>query len=343
VKRAIRVGPITAASGDIARGFLRLGDLADGQTPIQIPVVVINGADDGPLVYLHAGSHGQETAYAVDMMRRLSKDVIRPDRVRGAVILVPIANPLAHFAASRIAPHYGVREGGAFGGDMHKLWPGDPRGSITQRLCAAIWEEIVAQSTVIVDFHTNSSPGIPFVLMYRPDDAARVGSVSAAWTQSLDLASAGGLTIVTGASTPNTLAGASLLAGKAGLTVEIPSPRMIDARLVRVALRATTNLLVRLAMTDGSIEPQIEAPPIPGQHQILPSLRANRGGIVHFEANPGVLLPEGSLVARIVDVFGDVVEEVRMPETGYVSTYPPLSWAAAQAIATGDYVADCFS
>jgi predicted deacylase len=343
MKRAIRVGPITAESGEIARGFLRVGDLADGQTPIQIPVVAINGAEDGPVLYLHAGSHGQETAYAVDMMRQLAAGVIHPDRLRGGVILVPVANLLAHHAASRIAPHYGVREGGAFGGDMHKLWPGDPQGSITQRLCAEIWQKIVAQAAVVVDFHTNSSPGIPFVLMYRPENATLVVPAAAAWERSLDLAAAGGLTTAIGASTPNTLAGASLLAGKAALTVEIPSPRMIDARLVRVALRATTNLLIRLDMIDGALEPQTEAAPIPGEHQILPSLRANRGGIVQFEATPGLLLPAGALIARIVDVFGEVVEEVRMPVAGYVSTYPALSWAAAQAIATGDYVADCFT
>src|SRR5215471_8352333 len=141
----LHVGPIRAERGQVAKGLLRVGDLADGCSPIQIPVVVANGAEDGPIVYLHAGSHGQETAYAIELMRRLVREELDARELRGAVILVPAANLLAHQAASRIAPHYGVREGGPFGGDMHKLWPGDPLGSITQRLAADIWEQIVAQ------------------------------------------------------------------------------------------------------------------------------------------------------------------------------------------------------
>jgi uncharacterized protein len=342
MKRAIRVGLIEAAPGLVVRGLLRIGELADGCTPIQIPVILVNGSADGPVVYLHAGSHGQETVYTIELMRRLVHEAIDPAGLGGALILVPAANLLAHQAASRIAPHYGVREGGPFGGDMHKLWPGESLGSITQRLVSAIWEQIVAQSDYVVDYHTNSSPGIPFSLMYQPGDSPTV-EPAATWRRGLEIADAFGLTVVLGAPTPNTLAGASQRAGKPSITVEIPTPRMLDESLVNVALRGTLNVLRCVGMIDGPTEPQRDAPPIPGKHVILPSIRANRGGMVHFVAKPGDYLPSGAVIARIFDVFGDELETVRMAENGYVSTFPPLSWAAAQAIATGDYVADCFA
>ena len=167
MRTAVRVGPVAAERGQVAKGLLPVGDLADGCTPIHVPVIVVNGVDDGPIAYLHAGSHGQETVYAVELMRRLVHDGLDVRRLRGAVILVPAANLLAHHAASRIAPHYGVREGGAFGGDLHKLWPGEASGSITQRIASTIWTEIVAQADVVVDYHTNSSPGLPFALLYQ--------------------------------------------------------------------------------------------------------------------------------------------------------------------------------
>src|SRR6478672_10699059 len=116
MKTALRVGTIEAQSGQIEKGLLHVGELADGCTPIQIPVVIVNGVNDGPIAYLHAGSHGQETIYAIDMMRRLVHEELDPGQLRGAVILVPAANLLAHHAASRIAPSYGIREGGPFGG-----------------------------------------------------------------------------------------------------------------------------------------------------------------------------------------------------------------------------------
>jgi predicted deacylase len=179
--------------------------------------------------------------------------------------------------------------------------------------------------------------------MYQPSGLPGNAREAATWGRGLGLAAAFGLTVVRGAPTPNTLAGAALLAGKPALTVEIPSPRMLSVPLVTGALRGTTNLLAHLAMIDRAVEAQTEAPPIPGDHVILPSIRANRGGMIHFEVVPGQFQPAGTVIARIYDVFGDELEAVRMPEAGYVSTFPPLSWAAAQAIATGDYVADCFT
>jgi predicted deacylase len=343
MKDALRIGPIEAAPGEIARGLLRIGELADGCSPIQIPVVLANGSADGPVVYLHGGSHGQETVYTIELMRRLVRFEVDPRALRGALVMVPAANLLAHQAASRIAPHYGVREGGPFGGDMHKLWPGDPIGSITQRLASAIWEQIVARADCVVDFHTNSSPGLAFALMYQPSGPAKSEPETTAWRRSLELADAFGLTVVLGAPTPNTLAGASILAGKPAMTVEIPTPRMLSESLVAVALRGTKNVLASLGLLDAPIEPQVDSPPIPGKHVILPSVRANRGGMVHFTVAPGHYLSAGTVIARIFDVFGDELEEIRMPQAGYVSTFPPLSWAASQAIATGDYVADCFS
>jgi predicted deacylase len=96
-------------------------------------------------------------------------------------------------------------------------------------------------------------------------------------------------------------------------------------------------------MIDAPVAPQTDVPVRPGEHVILPSIRANRGGMIRFEVEPGRFLPAGTIIARIVDVFGDELEAVRMPQDGYVSTFPALSWAGAQAIATGDYVADLFS
>lgn len=343
MRSTIRVGPIEAGSGAWTKGLLHVGELADGCTPIQIPVVIVNGVEDGPIVYLHAGSHGQETIYAIETFRRLVREELNPRQMRGAVIIVPAANLLAHHAASRIAPHYGVREGGAFGGDLHKLWPGDASGSITQRVASTIWREIVSQADVVVDYHTNSSPGLPFTLQYRHVAPPGSPADDTVWRRSLELAAVFGLTVVLGAHTPNALTGASMLASKPAVMVEIPTPRVLNESLVACALRGTKNVLAQLGVIEAPIERQDDAVVIPGEHSILPSLRAQRGGVVRYEVPPGVFIAAGTIVARIYDVFGDEVEAVAMTHDGYVSTYPPMSWAGAHAIASGDYVADCFS
>jgi predicted deacylase len=277
------------------------------------------------------------------MMRQLIGNELDVRHLRGAVIIVPAANLLAHHAASRIAPHYGVREGGAFGGDLHKLWPGESSGSMTQRIASTIWTEIVSQADFVVDYHTNSSPGLPFTLLYQHGARTRSTEDEGVWRRTVELAGAFGLTVVQGAPTPNALSGASMLAGKPALMVEIPSPRILNPELVASALRGTRNVLAHTGIIEAPIEPQTGVVVIPGDHVILPSVRANRGGMIRFEVTPGVFSAAGTVIARVYDVFGDEVEAVRMAEDGYVSTFPALSWAGAQAIASGDYVADCFS
>ncbi len=340
MKATLKIGDIAAEPGSLATGLLRIGDLADGCSPLHIPVIVLNGSADGPVVYLHAGSHGQETVYAIEMMRRLSRFALDPAKLRGAVVMVPAANLLAHQAATRISPLYGVREGGPFGGDMHKLWPGDPLGSVTQRLADAIWREIVSQADYVLDYHTNSIPGLPFALMYRP--TATDGPPGDAWQRSLQMAQAFGMTVVLGAHTPNSLSGASVQVGKPAMAIEMPCPRVLDRPMVAAALRGTRNVLVHLGLIEGAVVAQEDTSPLPGEHHILPSIRANRGGIIHYEVEPGVLLKAGTAIASIYDVFGVRVEVVRMAQDGYVSTFPPLSWAASQTVVSGEYVADCF-
>ena len=271
MRAPFRIDRMEAPSAGRATGLIRFGELADGCSPLHIPLIILNGADDGPMVYLHAGSHGQETIYGMSAMRRLAQSELDPSRMRGAVVIVPGANLLAHQAAARIAPHYGIREGVPYGGDLHKLWPGDPRGSMTQRLAATIWTHIVDKANYVIDFHTNSQPGIAFALMYGGETSHPSGA--AVWRQSLEAARAFGLTVVRGAPNPLTLAGAAMEAGKPAMTIEVPAPRILDRRYADAAVRGVKNVLVHLGMLSGEITPLAGVPVVDGEHEILPSIR----------------------------------------------------------------------
>lgn len=340
MRTPVTVGPIEAASCAVASGFLVVGELADGVTALQVPVVVINGRHEGPIVYLHAGSHGQETNYSVEMLRRLREE-LDPAKLKGAVIAVPLANLLAHQFATRVPPHYAAREGVAFAGDLHKLWPGDARGSMTQRIARVLWHEIVRQCDCAVDLHAVGEPGMAFAFMYRGGKEDALGTP--AWERSVSMAQAFGLTIVTTAPNPLTLAGACLDAGKPAFMVEMTKARTLDRAVVEGALRGTRNLLVHLGMLDGAIEPQREFLVLPGVHAALPTLRAERGGFIRFEVECGTFLRAGTVIARTRDVFGREVEAIAMPTDGYVMTFPALSWVGNHSVATGDLVADIFT
>ncbi|HSC98273.1 MAG TPA: succinylglutamate desuccinylase/aspartoacylase family protein [Casimicrobiaceae bacterium] len=340
MRRTLSVGPFEAASGTVASGLAKIGELADGVTPVQVPVVIINGRDDGPVLYLHAGSHGQETIYSVELLRRLRSE-IDPATLEGAIIAVPLANLLAHQVATRVPPHYAAREGVAFAGDIHKLWPGDARGSLTQRIVHFLWTNIVRQTDVAIDLHAVGEPGIPFTFMYR--GGKRDAQGTPAWERTLALARAFGVTMVTTAPNPLTLAGACLDDGKPALMIEMTKSRMHDDDTMATALRGIRNVLIELRMLAGAVEPQRDVRVVDGVHPALPTIRAEHGGLIRFEVACGDPVAAGTVIARIRDVFGNELEAIRMPANGYVMTFPPQSWVGNQAVATGDLVADIFA
>ena len=339
MRSRLQFGPVEVESGTWASGLATIGELADGVTPVQVPITAVNGREDGPVLYLHAGAHGQETSYAVEMLRRLRHQV-DPDRLRGAIVAVPIANLLAHQVATRVPPHYAAREGVAFAGDLHKLWPGDPKGSLTQRLAAFLWSEIVTHCDFAIDFHAVVEPGLPFSFLYRGGKQDALGTP--VWDRSIEMAKAFGVTVITTAPNPLTLAGACIDAGKPAFMVEMVRGRSLDSVVVEGALRGTSNILVHLGLLDGAVESQRAFRILPGVHPALPTIRANRGGLISFEVACGDFVPAGTVIARIRDVFGTELEAVTMPADGYVMTFPALSWVGNQAVATGDLVADIF-
>jgi predicted deacylase len=337
---AVTVGPLSASPGAIAEGWLHIGELADGVTPVRVPVTIINGRDPGPLVYLHAGSHGQETIHAVETLRRL-RDGIAPAALKGAIVVVPLANLLAHQFATRVPPHYAAREGVAFAGDLHKLWPGDAKGSLTQRIAHALWSGIASRCNAAIDLHAVSDPGMAFAFMYRGGKVDALGSP--VWEKSLAMAKAFGLTLVTTAPNPLTLAGACIDAGKPAFMVEMTRARMLDDTVVEGTLLGIRNVLAHLGMIEDAVRPQRDFLVLPGVHPALPTIRAERGGFIRYEVECGTFVPRGTVIARVRDVTGREVEAIAMPADGYVMTFPPLSWVGNAAVVTGDLVADIFA
>src|SRR6185503_16838407 len=58
MKAPFSIRGIRANCGQRAQGFVTIGETASG--PIQFPVVILNGADDGPVLCLTAGVHATE-------------------------------------------------------------------------------------------------------------------------------------------------------------------------------------------------------------------------------------------------------------------------------------------
>lgn len=109
---------------------------------ISSPLIsVANG--EGPTVVMTAGVHGDEYEGQV-ALSELCRD-LRPENIRGRLIIMPTANASACLAGQRNTPVDGL--------NLNRAFPGKPDGSFTSQLAYFIENELYQRADYAVDFH----------------------------------------------------------------------------------------------------------------------------------------------------------------------------------------------
>ena len=109
------------------------------------PVLVVNGAEPGPVMCVTAAVHGDELN-GIEMVRSLLYN-IDPNKLTGTVIGVPIVNLDGFRRNSRYLTDRR---------DLNRFFPGNPRGSSASRTAYAFFNKIILNCEVLVDLHTGS-------------------------------------------------------------------------------------------------------------------------------------------------------------------------------------------
>jgi len=114
-------------------------------TPTQLPVRVIRGKKDGPIVFISAAIHGDELN-GIEIIRRFRiLNILK--RLKGTVILVPIVNVYGIMTLSRYLPDRR---------DLNRNFPGSEKGSLAGRVAKIFFEEIVSKCDLGIDLHTGA-------------------------------------------------------------------------------------------------------------------------------------------------------------------------------------------
>jgi predicted deacylase len=142
-----------------------------GYGVIPVPIAVLDGGE-GPSVLLTAGNHGDEyegQAVLRDLIRELD-----PARLRGRLIVLPALNLPAVLAGRRDSP--------IDGGNLNRLFPGDPNGGPTAMLAHFVDTELLPRVAWALDFHSGGSSMeyLPCAMVRATDDAALATKLEAA-------------------------------------------------------------------------------------------------------------------------------------------------------------------
>lgn len=114
-------------------------------TPLHIPVEVIHGHRDGPVMMVCGAIHGDEIN-GVEIIRRVLKNsALR--HLRGTLLAVPIVNVFGFVQRTRYLPDRR---------DLNRCFPGSESGSLGGRIAYLIRTQLMENVTHIIDLHTGA-------------------------------------------------------------------------------------------------------------------------------------------------------------------------------------------
>jgi predicted deacylase len=255
-------------------GFLRLPHSthasAYGWIPIPIGVIA-HGA--GPTVLMVAGNHGDEYEGQIVLGRLLRE--VAPGQVRGRLIILPAANFPAAQAGRRVSP--------IDGGNLNRMFPGDPLGGVTQQIAFHITEALLPRADAVIDLHSGGSS-----LIYAPSALIRRGEDEAHFARSLALLKAFGAPLSyivrPGTNGGRTLSDTAYRRGVLHLGTELGGGGHAGAEAIRVAERGVAGALRHLGVAELDWD---AGPPRP------PTRILDLGGDDYyvFAPDPGVFQP----------------------------------------------------
>jgi predicted deacylase len=289
----IAIGKVIVPPGRKTRIELPFAHLPAG-TQASLPIAVINGRTSGPNVWISGGIHGDEIN-GVEVVRKVMR-ALDAKSLRGAVIAVPIVNPLAFMMRSRYAPDRR---------DLNRVFPGSPRGSTASRLAHLFMTQVVSHCSVGIDCHTASS--------HRTNHPQLRADIDDPPT--LDLARAFGAPFTIKARVRDgSLRQAATEQGIQMLLYEAGQADRLDDGAVDFGFTGVMRTLRSLGMIDARL-------PVASPTTLVRStrwIRARRGGLVEIKPRLGDKVDEGEEVARISDAFGVRPTRVKSPSSGWV-------------------------
>lgn len=318
MKAALGIRDVSAESGERAQGFITIGETASG--PMRFPLVVINGADDGPILCLTSGVHATEYA-PIDAVMRVVQS-LDPSKLRGAVIAVPVVNMrMFDSRTGFVSPLDGL--------NLNKVAPGRPDGSASEILAGVLLDEVIGRAAYHIDLHAGDLgemllPFAGYALTGNRELDAQGEALARLYSPKLiSLATSDG-------KIPPFADGICYAATRRGVVsifAESGGNGTLEDADVRVHVDGVTNVMRHLRMIDGT--PITPGPRVSARERKV--VRATRAGLLRLRVRIGDELVAGQEVAEVCNVFGEVVETVRSNGAGIAG----LVWAH-KVVNTGD-------
>jgi predicted deacylase len=285
-----------------------------------VPVVELTGAAGGPRLTVLAGVHGCEYA-PMAAVRRWTRALAGRD-LRGTVRAVPVLNlPAFRARTPFVVPGDGK--------NLNRCFPGDPDGTVADRLAHAAFTQLITGSDALIDVHAGDMVEAlePFALYDAGPSEARA----------LELATAYGLGYVIrqepgpGRAVGGTTSTAAAEIGIPAIIAEAGGCGLVEAAAVDAHVRGLDRVLALLGMTGDQVPGGAgpDGPPVRLDRFLW--LRSTGEGWWEPSARPGEQVAEGQELGTVSSLDGaEVLQSVTAPAPGV-----PMFITSSPAVAAG--------
>ncbi|HET7013814.1 MAG TPA: succinylglutamate desuccinylase/aspartoacylase family protein [Streptosporangiaceae bacterium] len=270
---------------------------------LQVPVVEVTGSADGPRLTVIAGVHGCEYA-SMAGVRQWVNGLAGAD-LRGSVRAVPVLNLPAFEARSPFV----IPEDGK---NLNRFFPGDPNGTITERLAHGAFTQLITGSDAYIDAHCGDQPESlePFTLYDAGPAEERAAGMARAYGLAYMIRQEPGPGMPIG----GTSSAAAAQIGVPAITAEAGQCGIIEAAAVEKHVRGLTQVLAHLGMISGDDGSGGPAPTMLNQFLWM---RAKHQGWWEPTVAVGESVAKGQVIGTVTSLDGaDLLESIESPADG---------------------------
>jgi len=290
VGKTVTRNPITPTipldAQGVHHGFLKQPHSRDDSAwgSVMIPITVIAN-ETGPTALLTGANHGDEYEGPIALQELAVS--LQPEQITGRVIILPMMNMPAFAAGLRCSP--------VDGANMNRSFPGRADGTVTQKICHFIANDLVPRADIVLDFHSGGRTldFLPFAAGHILEDKTQEAACMAAMrafnapysVRMLEIDNVGMLD--TEVETQ----------GKVFVTTELGGAGTATARSVAIARKGIRNLLIHAGIQKGEVETSDSMMlDMPDAHCFV---FAERAGLVEYLVDLGDRVTDNQPIARI--------------------------------------------
>lgn len=295
--QSFEVAGLSASPGE---RVARVLDLTLAGVSTQLPLFVLNGAQDGPTVVITAAIHGAEYIGTEAAMRLAHQ--IDPQQLRGQLVIAPIASMQAYQKrAIYICPPDDK--------NLNRCFPGDSNGSFAEQLADWLFQNLIRRADAYLDLHGGdlNEALVPFSIIKRTGNPTLDEDAMA-------LAEAFGLPDIVASEVKGATVGAAADIGIPAVLAEVGGQGVWREDEVQQMHDGLLRSLAHLKLIDTHAPPAL-------QTRVLAEfswLRSQHDGLWHPTCKVGDVVTQGQVVGEVVDYLGNPVQTAVAPATGTV-------------------------